>query len=358
MQNEIEILDDNKKSTTIYTQEINNVDFTTGELIDKKEIKFVKEKSRHGFIQLYIDNIGYLSSKAISNIERQSLIFILSQITFLNVVKVNGSLRKLIKVGTNLSDSSISRALSGLIEKNILLKIDEKYSDKFGIKAYIGDEYLVNPQLVGKGSFNEMKSLRQTIITNFDFNTLEMKQQMQIETKYDGFDEIADNLEKHEIKEIRQGRSNDGKYQNTEVVIAEKNNIINAGIIESTKNTKVDDIDKEDDNLFSSISNGNLDDKKGADIIVNELVNDIANEEKLDFVASAYKFYGKEINEINNNIKEYFYRNRLEILDDISKLIFNCEFQSIEPNNRKKIAWILNGFEVVAINELDKFLVG
>lgn len=350
MQNEIEILDDNKKSTTIYTQEINNVDFTTGELIDKKEIKFVKEKSRHGFIQLYIDNIGYLSSQAISNIERQSLIFILTQITFLNVVKVNGSLRKLIKVGTNLSDSSISRALSGLIEKNILLKIDEKYSDKFGIKAYIGDEYLVNPQLVGKGSFNEMKSLRQTIITNFDFNTLEMKQQMQIETKYDGFDEIADNLENHEIKEIRQGRSNDGKYQNTEVVIAEKNNIINAGIIESTKNTKVDDIDKEDDNLFSSISNGNLDDKERADII--------ADEEKLHFIASSYQKCGKQINEINNNIKEYFYRNRLEVLNDISKLIFNCEFQAIEACNRKKVGWILNSFEVVAINELDKFLVG
>ncbi|MBR8466487.1 hypothetical protein KDE13_09085 [Campylobacter sp. faydin G-140] len=238
MQNEIEILDDNKQSTTIYTQEINSVDFNTGELVDKKEIKFVKEKNRHGFIQIYIDNIGYLSSNAISNIERQSLIFILSQITFLNVVKINGSLRKLIKVGTNLSDSSVSRALSGLIEKNILLKIDEEHSDKFGIKAYIGDEYLVNPQLVGKGSFNEMKSLRQTVITDFDFKTLEMKQQIQIETKYDGFDEVAENLENHEIREIRQELSDDNRCQNTEIVIAEKDNAINAEIVEPVKDIK------------------------------------------------------------------------------------------------------------------------
>ncbi|WP_236846254.1 hypothetical protein, partial [Campylobacter devanensis] len=71
----------------------------------------------------------------------------------------------------------------------------------------------------------------------------------------------------------------------------------------------------------------------------------IANEEKLNFITSSYKKFGKQINEINNNIQEYFYRNRLEVLNDISKLIFNCEFQAIEAYNRKKVGWILNSFE-------------
>lgn len=265
MQKDIEILDDNKKSTTIYTQEINSVNFNTGELVDKKEIKFVKEKNRHGFIQLYIDNIGYLSSNAISNIERQSLIFILSQITFLNVIKINSSLRKLIKVGTNLSDSSVSRALSGLIEKNILLKIDEEYSDKFGIKAYIGDEYLVNPQLVGKGSFNEMKSLRQTVVTDFDFKTLEMKQQIQIETKYEGFDEVVNNLDKHEVKQITSEVSPDGKSRETEILIGEKDHI-NASddVIEvkAAEEVKKSDIELEAEILRLKLANKEADNEK------------------------------------------------------------------------------------------------
>lgn len=263
MQKDIEILDDNKKSTTIYTQEINSVNFNTGELVDKKEIKFVKEKNRHGFIQLYIDNIGYLSSNAISNIERQSLIFILSQITFLNVIKINSSLRKLIKVGTNLSDSSVSRALSGLIEKNILLKIDEEYSDKFGIKAYIGDEYLVNPQLVGKGSFNEMKSLRQTVVTDFDFKTLEMKQQIQIETKYEGFDEVVNNLDKHEVKQITSEVSPDGKSRETEILIGEKNNAADIIEIDAAKvEYKKSDLELENENLKLKLANKRADNEK------------------------------------------------------------------------------------------------
>lgn len=263
MQKDIEILNDNKKSTTIYTQEINSVNFDTGELVDKKEIKFVKEKNRHGFIQLYIDNIGYLSSNAISNIERQSLIFILSQITFLNVIKINSSLRKLIKVGTNLSDSSVSRALSGLIEKNILLKIDEEYSDKFGIKAYIGDEYLVNPQLVGKGSFNEMKSLRQTVVTDFDFKTLEMKQQIQIETKYEGFDEVVNNLDKHEVKQITSEVSPDGKSRETEILIGEKNNAADIIEIDAAKvEYKKSDLELENENLKLKLANKRADNEK------------------------------------------------------------------------------------------------
>lgn len=231
MQEKIQTLDDSK-ATTVYTQEINSVNFETGEIIDKQEIKFIKEKSRHNFIQLYVDNITFLSSSNITNIERQVLIFIFSQITFYNVVRVNVSLRKLLKVGTALSDSSVSRAINGLIEKEVLLKIPEENCEKYNIKAYIGDEYLLNPQLAGKGSFNDMKNLRQTVITDFDFENLEMKQQIIREAKYDGFDEIAENIDKHEIKEIKQITNDDNNFKNTEIVIREKpNEILDIGAV-------------------------------------------------------------------------------------------------------------------------------
>ncbi|OCR86949.1 hypothetical protein CFT12S00416_08930 [Campylobacter fetus subsp. testudinum] len=228
----IKMLND-KKATAIYTQEINNINYETGEILDKQEVKFVKEKNRNDFIQLYVENIAFLSSNEINNIERQTLIFILSEMTFFNLIRINMTLRKSLKIATGLSNSSISRSLAGLVEKNILIKVPEEECEKFNIRGYIGDEYLINPQLVGKGSFNEMKKLRQTVTTSFDFDKLEMVKEVVIESKYDGFDEVANNLDKHKIKEINQNSSLNGRLRSTEIVIEEKQE---AEIVEPIKN--------------------------------------------------------------------------------------------------------------------------
>lgn len=89
---------------------------------------------------------------------------------------------------------------------------------------FTNKEYIINPQIVGKGSFRDLKKMRQTVITDYDFDTLEMKSQVIQEAKYDGFDGIINSPEKFQVKEIRQEVDKSGKFLKNELVISELEN--------------------------------------------------------------------------------------------------------------------------------------
>ncbi|AHE95197.1 hypothetical protein E3U40_06360 [Campylobacter fetus subsp. venerealis] len=320
------------------TREIINNE--TGEVILTETDSVYRVPQTPDFVMAFTQDMSFISN--ISGGASKLLFGILSLINRSNEIYIVKEVKEKLSEITGLKFSSISVLVSELHKKNVIIKKNaEKRSSA----------YVINPYYFGKGKWVNVNKLR--MIVEYDF--INSKRTFGVEAEYidekddyigqliNNQDYILDNLSKN----------------NNILVDTNKNKTIN---FESERNNVIDvkakqvALDKEDNNLFSSISNGNLEDKKRADIITSEFVNDIANEEKLSFIASSYEKYGKQINEINNNIQEYFYRNRLEVLNDISKLIFNCEFQAIEAYNRKKVGWILNSFEVAT--ELDKFLVG
>ncbi|MFS2056409.1 hypothetical protein ACEN8K_47400, partial [Variovorax sp. CT11-76] len=68
----------------------------------------------------------------------------------------------------------VSKAINSLIKKNVFIKIDEKNFNEIYSKAdikmiFTNKEYIINPQIVGKGSFRDLKKMRQTVITDYDF---------------------------------------------------------------------------------------------------------------------------------------------------------------------------------------------
>ncbi|ELN3676385.1 hypothetical protein Q3B27_001788, partial [Campylobacter coli] len=201
-----------------------STDCITGEVIERNQIIVRKVQTRESFIKLFTENIHY-----IINLEPQekTLFFtLLSSVDYKNVVRFDKSMKQNIILDKVLSRAGMYRALNGLIEKKVIFKIDRDF-----VKSYAGvgsdDCYLFNPNLVGRGSWNDLKNLRHTITREWDFENLEVRENLEIEEEYLGLDEIKNNQKQYQVKEINQEHDETTKVKNTEIVIEEKNNSAN-----------------------------------------------------------------------------------------------------------------------------------
>lgn len=226
--NKIVNLDEQKKQQVVYTKENNLFDNQTGEVITQENTFIKKELKRDQFIKLFLENVIFWVN--LDNKEKNLLFLCINFMNWVNVIKIDSTFKKNAMLTCEVSRSSVTRAIDGLIEKNVLKKLtkDEYQSLGESIKGalfsniFTGEDYLINPQIVGKGSFRDIRKIRQTIVQDFDFDTMEMTKQVTQEAKYDGFDDIKDNTDKHEIKEITQNISENGKIITNEIVIGKK----------------------------------------------------------------------------------------------------------------------------------------
>ncbi|EKA4072766.1 hypothetical protein OLH35_002000, partial [Campylobacter coli] len=214
----------NNKQQVVYRKDNLSTDCITGEVIERNQIIVRKVQTRESFIKLFTENIHY-----IINLEPQekTLFFtLLSSVDYKNVVRFDKSMKQNIILDKVLSRAGMYRALNGLIEKKVIFKIDRDF-----VKSYAGvgsdDCYLFNPNLVGRGSWNDLKNLRHTITREWDFENLEVRENLEIEEEYLGLDEIKNNQKQYQVKEINQEHDETTKVKNTEIVIEEKNNSAN-----------------------------------------------------------------------------------------------------------------------------------
>ncbi|ECP7276040.1 hypothetical protein OLO84_00925 [Campylobacter jejuni] len=219
MINEIEIKDlneinKNNKQQVVYRKDNLSTDCITGEVIERNQIIVRKVQTRESFIKLFTENIHY-----IINLEPQekTLFFtLLSSVDYKNVVRFDKSMKQNIILDKVLSRAGMYRALNGLIEKKVIFKIDRDF-----VKSYAGvgsdDCYLFNPNLVGRGSWNDLKNLRHTITREWDFENLEVRENLEVEEEYLGLDEIKNNQKQYQIKEINQEHDKTTKVKNNSI---------------------------------------------------------------------------------------------------------------------------------------------
>ena len=173
MSGKLKNIEDNVKGAIVlYTKETNVVNPETGEYVPIKSTQVVKEHTRTSFIQLYTQNIDFLISKDLTDMERRALLYSFNEMNYYNIIRIDSGLRKRLEVASKLSQGSVSKAIKGLIDKGVFLKINIDQAKEFNIEAFTSKEYVINANLVGRGSFKEMKNMRQTVVTNFDFETL------------------------------------------------------------------------------------------------------------------------------------------------------------------------------------------
>jgi len=210
------------KEYTVYTEKVLTKDDKTGEVLKDTTVVITKAKKRDNFIKIFVDNIDFLGA-GLNNAERQVLVGFLAKVDYQNVVYVHSELRKEICIKYNISPSTISNGIKGLVQKGVLLELTDALKEKMDI--HMNNGYLINPDIAGKGSFNELQKLRQEVYIDYDFEKLEIKKSYTAKSQYEGFDEITENMDKHEVKQIKQSNSPDGVTQKTEILIGEKEHV-------------------------------------------------------------------------------------------------------------------------------------
>ena len=211
------------KEYAVYTEKVFEKDSKTGEITKDASIEVIKTKKRDNFIKVFVDNIDFLGAN-LSNAERQVLVGLLAKVDYQNIIYLHSEFRKELAKKYNISQATISIGIKGLMNKKILLDPSPSLREKMEI--YATNAFLINPDVAGRGSFNELQKLRQEIFIDYDFNTLEIKKTFSTKAKYVGYDDVFNNLDGHEIKQISQEVSPDGITQNTEIVVQEKGSVI------------------------------------------------------------------------------------------------------------------------------------
>lgn len=264
---QIKDINDTKNATTLLKNEKEIIDYQTGEIISREDVKVTKEKNREKFIKIFIDNLDYVI-EALKPIEKGIFFVLMHEMNYHNVVTINSTIRKSTQIALNLSQPAVSKGINALIEKKVLIKIEADNAEEFNVSFYTGKEYLVNPQLIGSGSFKELSRIRRVITTTFDFDTLETIKKIESSYAYNGLDEVAQNLNRHEVKQITSEVSPDGKKKETEILIGEigEKDHINASddVIEVkvAEEVKKSDIELEAEILRLKLANKEADNEK------------------------------------------------------------------------------------------------
>lgn len=220
MRKEIKPVNDTNVVSTIYGVEKTTLDYATGEVKQKDNMFVTQVKKKDDFLKLFVLNLEFIATE-LENSEKTVLFLIISNMNFKNIVNINPDLRAEIVYKSKMHRNTVSKAISSLEEKNIIYRLDsEELREKYDV--FSRNAYLVNPDVIGKGAFRDLKNLRQTVVTDFDFDTLEMKKQIIRETKYDDFNEISQNKNEYEIKSVTHKVNPEQKTNDTNILIGKK----------------------------------------------------------------------------------------------------------------------------------------
>lgn len=197
-----EIIDlENKPVTRLYSRVEEKVDNITGEVTTIVSSFLQKEKTKDDFIKLFVENINYLTDNLSSSALRVVLMMF-RNLNYQNIFHYNSDFVSYFTNKKILGKSSVYRAIKELEDKNVIFKITKEQQEKYDIIS--SNSYIMNPQIIGKGSFKDLKKLRQTTIKEFDFEKLEMIQKVEVESEYEGLEEVKENIENYYIEDIKQ----------------------------------------------------------------------------------------------------------------------------------------------------------
>lgn len=197
-----EIVDlENKPVTRLYSKVEEKVDNITGEVTTIVSSFLQKEKTKDNFIKLFVENINYLTDN-LSNSALRVVLMMFKNLNYQNIFHYNSDFVSYFTNKKILGKSSVYRAIKELEDKNVIFKITKEQQEEYDIIS--PNSYIMNPQIIGKGSFKDLKKLRQTTIKEFDFEKLEMIQKVEVESEYEGLEEVKENPENYYIKDIKQ----------------------------------------------------------------------------------------------------------------------------------------------------------
>ncbi|ABS44347.1 hypothetical protein JJD26997_0956 [Campylobacter jejuni subsp. doylei 269.97] len=196
-----EIVDlENKPITRLYSKVEEKVDNITGEVSTIVSSFLQKEKTKDDFIKLFVENINYLTDN-LSNSALRVVLMMFRNLNYQNIFHYNSDFVSYFTNKKILGKSSVYRAIKELEEKNVIFKITKEQQEEYDIIS--PNSYIINPQIIGKNSFKDLKKLRQTTVKEFDFEKLEMIQKVEVESEYEGLEEVKENPDDYYVEDIK-----------------------------------------------------------------------------------------------------------------------------------------------------------
>ena len=160
-----------KSRSVLFTEAFQKVDESTGKVIVSETRTVKKLKSRNEFVQLYLENINFILNLKPQTIRILSVIIM--KMGYLNSINIGADFKTGLSKMLGLSMATIYRAIDELIEREVLLPFnnEEMKTEYEVISKY---EYLVNPNIVGKGSFRDLEKLRHDVSRVYDMERMEL----------------------------------------------------------------------------------------------------------------------------------------------------------------------------------------
>lgn len=213
-----------KKHNVIYKKETLVTDQNTGEIMQSVQETIAREPNKERFLKVFVSNIVAYQNMS----EAENTLFyqiIKNHMNYGNIVYFTNVIRSTIISNKLMSRSTFYRAKEGLVNKKILLPLDKEKQLELqkdeDMPIFAEEAYLVNPNIIGQGSFRDLKRLRQIVETDFNFETGEAVRSIQTETAYVGLDEVKESPESFEIKSVSHENDNN-KNIKTEVLVGDK----------------------------------------------------------------------------------------------------------------------------------------
>ncbi|MCR2099151.1 hypothetical protein CUPS4256_08180 [Campylobacter upsaliensis] len=231
-------------------KKLDKIKYENKEVISKSDkALLVKFEKTNDFIQFFVENLEYVALN-LTGTEARILFLCMMKMNYKNILVLTSDLRRTISGLMGITPSAVTQNLQGLIKKEVLIHLNpaemsDEAKDEFNLTGFERKNYLVNPNIIGKGSFRDLTKVRQTVIKEFDFNKLEYKKELLYERSYDGLEQVIENAQEHEVKNINMIEHDRGK--DIEVVIEEKQN----GVIKAK-------LEKVEPDLFSNLPNEEL----------------------------------------------------------------------------------------------------
>lgn len=213
-----------RKPTKKFFEKVSNiVDYETGE-VKTSSTSIVKQvSSRDDFVKLFVNNLDIFLKLDVY--ETRLLTQAFKNLTYKNTFMIDSNfINYIVTVSKAMGKTSFYKSKKNLIKKKILIPIDsDDLKNEF--EVYGNDWYFINPDITGKGSFNDLRKLKRTIVQYYDFETLSYNQEVHTESAYQDFDELIENKDKFEVKEIRHNIDKDGLSESKEIIVGKKNYI-------------------------------------------------------------------------------------------------------------------------------------
>ena len=212
---------------------------------DKKAIsvKVSKFDNRADFLKFFVEGIPYVIQK-LNLMEKNILLFAMAELNYGNTFVLSSEFRKDLENILKIGQAAISKNLKSLVRKGVFIHLNaEKMTESekrfFNMTDYTKKKYLVNPNIVGKGSFKDLLGVKRIIRQEYNFTNFEGKETIEEDYAYIGLREILENKDKYEVRNVNVSHNETGG-KDIEVTLQEKecnddNNIVDIGEVDDIK---------------------------------------------------------------------------------------------------------------------------